>query len=101
MKVPDYRQESYWRKMGLDISRQYLNNWGLKCTEYYFKSMYDLLKSKLLAQPVLHADETYSTILCWKAKQSKHTIGFSCPASMTSMASRCITMIRTAAARLP
>lgn len=101
MKVPDYRQESYWRKMGLDISRQHLNNWGLKCTEYYFKSMYDLLKSKLLAQPVLHADETYSTILCWKAKQSKHTIGFSCPASMTSMASRCITMIRTAAARLP
>nr|WP_236703002.1 hypothetical protein [Lactobacillus amylovorus] len=24
MKVPDYRQESYWRKMGLNISRQHL-----------------------------------------------------------------------------
>lgn len=51
MKVPDYRQESYWRKMGLDISRQHLDNWGLKCTEYYFKSMYDLLKSMAAGAP--------------------------------------------------
>lgn len=63
MKVLDYRQESYWRKMGLNISRQYLNNWGLKSTEYYFKPMYDLLKTKLLVQPILHADETYYTVL--------------------------------------
>ena len=63
MKVPDYRQESYWRKIGLNISRQHLNNWGLKSTEYYFKPMYDLLKTKLLTQPVLHADETYYRVL--------------------------------------
>lgn len=63
MKVPDYRQESYWRKMGLNISRQHLNNWGLKSTEYYFKPMYDLLRTKLLTQPVLHADETYYRVL--------------------------------------
>ncbi|MEN2380148.1 IS66 family transposase [Lactobacillus helveticus] len=63
MKVPDYRQESYWRKMGLNISRQHLNNWGLKSTEYYFTPMYDLLKTKLLTQPVLHADETYYRVL--------------------------------------
>ncbi|KRL82356.1 IS66 family transposase [Lactobacillus ultunensis] len=80
MKVPDYRQESYWRKMGLEISRQHLNNWGLKCTEYYFKPMYDLLKSKLLTQPVLHAEETYYTVLesetaktyYWVFLSSKH-----------------------------
>ena len=63
MKIPDYRQESYWRKMGLNISRQHLNNWRLKSTEYYFKPMYDLLKTKLLTQPVLHADETYYRVL--------------------------------------
>lgn len=80
MKIPDYRQESYWRKMGLDISRQHLNNWGLKSTEYYFKTMYDLLKKKLLAQPILHADETYYTVLesetvkiyYWVFLSSKH-----------------------------
>lgn len=63
MKVPDYRQESYWHKLGLAVSRQHLNNWGLKSSEYYFKPMYDELKKKLLTRPILHADETYYTVL--------------------------------------
>ena len=63
MKVPDYRQESYWKKLGLSVSRRHLNYWQLKCTDYYFKPIFDLLKSKLLSQPVLHADEIYYTVL--------------------------------------
>lgn len=62
MKVPDYRQESYWRKLGLAVSRQHLNNWGMKSNEYYFKPMYDVPKQKLLKRPILHADETYYTV---------------------------------------
>ena len=63
MKVPDYRQESYWKKLGLSVNRRQLNYWQLKCTDYYFKPMYDLLKSKLIKQPILHADETYYNVL--------------------------------------
>lgn len=63
MKVPDYRQESYWRKLGLSVDRRQLNYWQLKCTDYYFKPMYDLLKSKLIKQLILHADETYYNVL--------------------------------------
>ncbi|WP_251717904.1 IS66 family transposase, partial [Lactobacillus agrestimuris] len=63
MKVPDYRQESDWKKMGLEFSRQMLNYWGLKSSEYYFKALYNLLKQKLLTRPILHADETYYTVL--------------------------------------
>lgn len=63
MKVPDYRQENDWRKLGLDLSRQMLNYWGLKSSDYYFKHMYKLLKQKLLKRPILHADETYYTVL--------------------------------------
>ena len=44
MKLPDYRQESDWKKMGLEVSRQMLNYWGLKSSEYYFKPMFELLK---------------------------------------------------------
>ena len=44
MKVPDYRQESDWKKMGLEVSRQMLNYWDLKSSQYYFKPVYDLLK---------------------------------------------------------
>ena len=63
MKVPDYRQESYWRKLGLEVSRQMLNCWELKSSEYYFEAVYNLLKQKLLTRPILHADETYYTVL--------------------------------------
>ena len=63
MKVPDYRQESDWKKMGLEVSRQMLNYWDLKSSQYYFKPVYDLLKQKLLMRPILHADETYYTVL--------------------------------------
>ena len=63
MKLPDYRQESDWKKMGLEVSRQMLNYWGLKSSEYYFKPMFELLKQKLLTSPILHADETYYTVL--------------------------------------
>ncbi len=63
MKVPDYRQESDWKNMRLEVSRQMLNYWDLKGIEYYFKPVYDLLKQKLLMRPILHADETYYTVL--------------------------------------
>ena len=63
MKLPDYRQESDWKKMGLEVSRQMLNYWGLKSSEYYFKPMFELLKQKLLTSPILHVDETYYTVL--------------------------------------
>ena len=94
MKVPDYRQESYWRKMGLNISRQHLNNWRLKSTEYYFKPMYDLLKTKLLTQPVLHADETYYRVL-----ESETAKSYYFPAGMINMALRFIIIICIAAVK--
>ena len=97
MKVPDYRQESYWRKIGLNISRQHLNNWGLKSTEYYFKPMYDLLKTKLLTQPVLHADETYYRVL--ESETAKTYYWFSFPAGMINLALRFIIIIRIAAVK--
>lgn len=77
MKVPDYRQEAYWKKMGLAISRQHLNYWQLKCTDYYFKPIYDLLKSKLLKQPILHADETYYTVLDSDTAKTYYWVFFS------------------------
>ena len=40
-----------------------LNYCGLKSSEYYFKSLFEALKQKLLTRPILHADETYYTVL--------------------------------------
>lgn len=63
LKVPNYRQEDDWRKMGLPISRKEMANWHIKVSQYYFESLYDLLREKLLAQKLLHADETSYRVL--------------------------------------
>lgn len=63
LKVPAYRQENDWQKLGLPIQRQDLINWQMKCSEYYFKPLYDLLRERLLKQKILHADETSYRVL--------------------------------------
>ena len=63
MKIPAYRQENDWQKLGLPIQRQDIVNWQMKCSEYYFKPLYDLLREKLLKQEILHADETSYQVL--------------------------------------
>jgi len=63
LKVPNYRQEEDWHKMGLPITRKELANWHIKSSQYYFEPLYDLLREKLQAQPDLHADETSYQVL--------------------------------------
>lgn len=87
LKIPAYRQENDWQKLGLPIQRQDLVNWQMKCSEYYFKPLYDLLREKLLKQEILHADETsyrvlesessktyYWTFLSWKQEKKPITL---------------------------
>lgn len=87
LKIPAYHQENDWQKLGLPIQRQDLVNWQMKCSEYYFKPLYDLLREKLLKQEILHADETsyrvlesessktyYWTFLSWKQEKKPITL---------------------------
>ena len=63
LKVPNYRQEADWNKMGLPITRKELTNWHIKVSEYYFKPLYNLLREVLLKQSYIHADETSYRVL--------------------------------------
>ena len=63
LKVPNYRQEADWNKMGLPITRKELTNWHIKVSEYYFKPLYNLLRETLLKQSYIHADETSYRVL--------------------------------------
>ncbi|HFI0508270.1 TPA: IS66-like element short variant transposase, partial [Streptococcus suis] len=63
LKVPNYRQEEDWHKLGLPISRKEIANWHIKSSQYYFEPIYNLLHEKLLEQPILHADETSYKVL--------------------------------------
>lgn len=58
LKVPAYRQEKDWKRLGLDFTRQQITDWHIKCSDYYFSYIYELLQKELKNQDVIHADET-------------------------------------------
>lgn len=55
--LPLYRQESMFNDYGISLSRQTMSDWLIRCSELLMP-LYDLFKSQLLAQAVIHADET-------------------------------------------
>lgn len=63
MGSPLYRQEMEWRRQGIELSRQTMSNWILKCAEIYLQPLYNKLHEKLLSRDVIHADETTLQVL--------------------------------------
>jgi transposase len=71
--MPLYRIEKGFSYDGVEVSRQTMSNWVVKCSEMYLEPIYGLLKSRLLEESVLHADETTVQVLRepGRAAQSK------------------------------
>jgi transposase len=71
--VPLYRQEKGLAYDNVSLSRQTMANWIIYCALNYLRSVYSLLISKLLCEPILHADETSVQVLHepGRAAQSK------------------------------
>ncbi|WP_226996060.1 IS66 family transposase [Pediococcus damnosus] len=68
-KVPAYRQEKYWKSIGLEINRDNICNWQIISSEQVLQPVYKLLQDEMKQQDVLHADETsYQVIESDKTK---------------------------------
>jgi transposase len=61
--MPLYRIEKGFTYEGIDISRQTMSNWVIKCSEMYLEPIYEALKNRLLKESVIHADETTVQVL--------------------------------------
>ncbi len=55
--LPLYRQERLFSDYGISLSRQTMSDWLIRCSELLMP-LYIALKNQLLAQEVIHADET-------------------------------------------
>jgi len=55
--LPLCRQEKMFNEYGIELSRKTMSDWVIRCSEL-LTPLYDELKTKLLSQPVIHADET-------------------------------------------
>ena len=71
--TPLYRQEQYWQRQGVMLSRQTMSNWLLYAVDHYLKAIYDKLHRDLIQEDILHADETELQVLREEGKspQSK------------------------------
>lgn len=61
--MPLYRQEQQFARLGVELSRQTLSNWVVKGATDWLGLIYGQLRTHLLAQSVLHADETTLQVL--------------------------------------
>lgn len=55
--VPYYRQEACMSQLGLELPRETMANWYIRCALEYFQPVYDRLHELLLLRGVIHADE--------------------------------------------
>lgn len=64
MGVPLYRQEQELKRNGINLSRQTLSNWLIRCAEDYLEPVYNALKETMFEYfTELHADETTLQVL--------------------------------------
>ena len=52
------RIERHFNQFGLNLSKQTMSNWTIRCAEDYFTPLYDRLREVLLSYHVTQADET-------------------------------------------
>lgn len=63
LALPLYRQEQEFRRSGVPISRQTMANWVIAAHQKWLADLFQLLRLELLANSVLHADETTLMVL--------------------------------------
>ncbi len=63
LALPLYRQEQELHRLGLPVSRQSMSNWVLTAGERWLLPVYHALHKELLANKILHADETTLMVL--------------------------------------
>src|SRR5690625_192575 len=61
--LPLYRQEKYFERFGVSISRQTMANWMVHGSSTWLEPIYNAMHTKLLELDALHADETTLQVL--------------------------------------
>ncbi len=67
--MPLYRQEKDWANQGLTLSRATLANWIIRSANDWLLPLWERMKSHLLQQAVVHADETVIQVLKEEGKK--------------------------------
>ncbi|WP_275076477.1 IS66 family transposase [Providencia rettgeri] len=78
--LPLYRQESMFKQYGIELSRKTMSDWVLKSAQL-LTPLYEKLTQVLLAQGILHADETVVNVV--KSDKTNHYMWVYCSGTDT------------------
>lgn len=67
--MPLYRQEKDWANQGIVLSRATLANWIIRAATDWLEPLWERMKSHLLKEVVIHADETPIQVLKEEGKK--------------------------------
>ncbi|PRD40758.1 IS66 family transposase [Phyllobacterium phragmitis] len=70
--TPLYRLSQAFDRINVPMSRGALGNWVIRACDLHLNRIYDALKEKLLAQPVIHGDETWVQVLKEKGRKAQN-----------------------------
>ncbi|QEW05358.1 IS66 family transposase [Nitrincola iocasae] len=70
--LPLYRQSEIFKRVGLELNRTNLANWMVRCGQLV-QPLINLLHEQLLAQPIIHLDETTLQVLNEPDKAAQST----------------------------
>jgi transposase len=68
--VPLYRQEQGLLREGVNLSRQTMANWMVRCAQDWLVLIYIILKTLLLEEGTIHADETVLQVIHEEGKSA-------------------------------
>lgn len=66
--MPLYRQEQMWKRMGVELKRGTMANWVIQVADLYLRPFWKRIRSELLTQSTIHADETVIQVLKERGK---------------------------------
>ena len=66
--MPLYRQEQMWKRIGVELKRGTMANWVIQVADLYLRPFWKRIRSELLTQSTIHADETVIQVLKEKGK---------------------------------
>lgn len=68
-----HRIEQEFERNGVNISKQTMSNWILRCAERYFTPFVERMKQELLSLPVTQADETPTQVIKEQGKEKPNS----------------------------
>ncbi len=70
--MPLYRQEQMWKRMGVELKRGAMANWVIQVANLYLRPFWKRIRSELLTQSTIHADETVMQVHKEKDRPDTH-----------------------------